>query len=220
MEPSINTGLPITLDLTRQQMRDIGWYRDRNGDLIPDTITNVLPASNPVIRNSQTTVSWTNTGGFSDNVTIELSLDGGATYPTTIASNVANTGSYTFTAPDITTAQARVRVREYNFMAPIGVSSNFNIQFAPTAASVTVSGRVLNGKGKVIDRAEVLLTDMQGNLRAARTNQFGDFRFEGVIAGESYVLSTTAKGYVFEPRVIGVNEDLTELSITPMSERR
>lgn len=220
MEPSINTGLPITLDLTRQQMRDIGWFRDRNGDLTADTITNVLPVSNPVIRNSQTTVIWTNNGGFSDNVTIELSLDGGATYPTTIASNVANTGSYTFTAPDITTAQARIRVREYNFMAPMGVSSNFNILLAPTAASVTVSGRILNSKGGAISRAEVSLTDMRGNLRKAGTNQFGYFRFEGIVAGEYYLLSATAKGYVFEPRVIGVNENITELSITPVSKRR
>lgn len=220
MEPSINTGLPLTLDLTRQQMRDIGWYRDRNGDGTADTITNINLDSNPVIRNSQTTVTWTNSTGFSENVTIELSLDGGTTYPTVIASNVANTGSYTFTAPDITTSQARIRVREYSFMSPLGASSNFNIQLAPTAASATVSGRVTDNKGQEISRATISLIDMQGNPQTVRTNQFGYFRFEGVTVGESYVLSAMAKGYVFEPRVVGVNQDVAELSITSVSRRR
>ena len=45
MEPNINHGLPINLDLTRQQMRDIGWYRDTTADLVPDTINNVRQAA-------------------------------------------------------------------------------------------------------------------------------------------------------------------------------
>ena len=220
MEPSINTGLPTTLDLTRQQMRDIGWYRDRNGDGSPDTITNINLDSNPAVRNSQATVTWTNSAGFGENVTIELSLDGGATYPTVIASNVANTGSYTFTVPDVTTSQARIRVREYSFMSPIGASSNFNILLAPTAASATVSGRVTDNKGRAISRVTVSLTDMQGSVRTAGTNQSGYFRFEGVTVGESYILTAAAKGYVFEPRAVGVNQDIAELSITPVIRRR
>ena len=127
MEPIITIGLPLTLDLTRQQMRDIGWYRDTTADSVPDTITNVQPGGNFLVVGTQATIRWTNTGGFNRNVTIELSTDGGATYPTTIASNVANTGSFNFTVPSSPTTQARLRVREFNFTNPVGASANFVI---------------------------------------------------------------------------------------------
>lgn len=128
MEPAINPGLPLNLDLTRQQMRDIGWYRDTNGDMVADTITNVLPSGGVAVIGSNATVTWTNTGGFNRNVTIELSTDGGATYPVAIATDVANTGSFNFVVPNLPTSQARVRVREHSFVNPVGLSaSNFSI---------------------------------------------------------------------------------------------
>lgn len=123
MEPSITAGLPIDLDLTRQQMRDIGWFRDTNADLVPDTIANVQVAGNFLSIGSNAVVSWTNAGGFDRNVAIELSTDGGATYPVTIAANAVNIGSYSFVVPNIPTAQARIRIREYNFAAPSGFST-------------------------------------------------------------------------------------------------
>jgi hypothetical protein len=147
MEPIINTGLPLTLDLTRQEMRDIGWYRDTNADLIPDTITNVLPSGTTVAPGSTATISWTNTGGFNRNVSIELSSDGGVTYPTTIASNVANTGSFTFTVPTATTSQGRIRVREYNFVDPVGVSAT-NFTIGSTTVPTTRAAFDYDGDGK------------------------------------------------------------------------
>ena len=134
MEPNITSGLPLTLDLTRQEMRDIGWYRDTTLDLVPDAIINVQPSGGNFIVGSSATVTWTNTGGFNRNVTVEISTDGGATY-TVLASNIANTGSYTFTVPNTITGQAVVRVREYDFIEPLGVSAaNFTIgaQATPT----------------------------------------------------------------------------------------
>lgn len=126
MEPNINDGLPLDLDLTRQVMRDIGWYRDTTADAIPDTITAVNMSGNAVIG-SPVTVRWTNTGGFNRNVTIELSLDGGATFPTALATNTANTGTFTFNVPNSPTTQARVRVREAGFVDPLGSTNNFTI---------------------------------------------------------------------------------------------
>jgi hypothetical protein len=133
MEPSINPGLPINLDLTRQMMRDIGWYSDATADLIPDTITNVQPSGGTLAIGSSINITWTNTGGFDRNVTIDLSTDGGATY-TTLATNIANTGSFNFTVPNNATTQGRIRVREHNFVDPMGVSSaNFAISTTPAA---------------------------------------------------------------------------------------
>lgn len=128
MEPNITIGLPTTLDLTRQQMRDIGWYRDSDANGTPDTITNVQPSGGSVAVGSTVNITWANNGGFNRNVTIELSTDGGTTFPTVIASNIANTGTFAYTVPNITTGAARVRVREFEFADPAGVSSaNFSI---------------------------------------------------------------------------------------------
>ncbi|MBK8465313.1 MAG: hypothetical protein IPL32_05730 [Chloracidobacterium sp.] len=136
MEPAVTFGvfgIPLDLDLTRQQMRDIGWYRDTTSDLTPDTITNVAPSGNTVIVGSNVNITWTNNGGFNRNVTIELSTNGGTTYPTTIASNVANTGSRSWTIPNSPTGTARIRVREHNFVAPLGASTaNFTISTTAT----------------------------------------------------------------------------------------
>ena len=92
MEPNINAGLAIDGDLTRQQLRDIGWYRDTSADHSADTITSVTPNTGVKVIGTSATITWATTGGFNQNVSIELSTDGGATYPTTLASNIPNTG--------------------------------------------------------------------------------------------------------------------------------
>jgi hypothetical protein len=128
MEPFINGGLPLTLDLTRQQMRDIGWYRDTGNDLVPDTISNVLPSGGTLAIGFPQAITWTNTGGFAQNVSIELSLDGGGTWPIVVAADIANTGAYAWVVPDTPTSQGRLRVREHDFLAPLGQSAaNFAI---------------------------------------------------------------------------------------------
>lgn len=143
MEPFISVGLPLTLDLTRQQMRDIGWYRDTNADRVPDTITTVTPNSGSVVVGNTVTINWVNTGGFNRNVTLELSTNGGTSFPIVIATDVANTGSRSWVVPNNLTTQARIRVREHDFLAPLGTSSaNFTItnisnsapSFSPVAA--------------------------------------------------------------------------------------
>jgi len=148
MEPSINVGLPLTLDLTRQQMRDIGWYRDTTSDLVRDQITTVTPNSGSVTGGGNATISWTNTGGFNRNVTLELSTDGGANFGTVIASDVSNTGSFNWSVPNISTTQARIRVREHDFAEPVGVSSaNFSIGGGNTAPVFTPGAAIARQQG-------------------------------------------------------------------------
>lgn len=168
MEPSINSGLPLTLDLTRQQMRDIGWYRDSSNDLVPDTITNVAPSGGSLEIGSQQNITWTNTGSFSNNVTIELSLDGGTTWPNVIASDVANTGSYAWVVPNSPTSQARVRVREHDFLAPLGQSvANFIISSdGNTAPTFTPAGAQSRQQGSPSGAAVAVGTVSDGQSAA------------------------------------------------------
>jgi hypothetical protein len=117
MEPAISIGLPLDLDLTRQLTRDLGWYRDTTADLVPDKMTFLRVVGDAVIGTSRV-LKWNNLGGFNRPVTIELSTDNGVTYPTALATNLANTGSFTFTIPNTPTTQGRIRVREAGFAEP------------------------------------------------------------------------------------------------------
>jgi hypothetical protein len=127
MEPNINLGLSLDLDLTKQEMRDMGWYRDTTADLVPDTITGATIGNGPAVIGTQATVRWTNNGGFNRNVTVELSLDGGSTYPTALATNIANAGNLAFTVPNSPASTARIRIREAGFVDPVGITPNFTI---------------------------------------------------------------------------------------------
>lgn len=84
----------------------------------------------------------------------------------------------------------------------------------PTAASVSVGGRVLSQLGRSVPRARVTMTDSNGETRYALTNTFGYYRFSKVAAGETYVFSASAKRYEFAPRVLTVNEETSELNFT------
>ena len=85
----------------------------------------------------------------------------------------------------------------------------------PTAAQVSISGRVTDGAGRPLARTTVVITDMSGASRVAVTNAFGYYRFDSVLAGETYIFNVVSKGYRFDPRVVNVGSDLADLDFTP-----
>ncbi len=84
--------------------------------------------------------------------------------------------------------------------------------FTVTAANVSVSGRVLTPKGNGVSRASVMMTDEAGNTVTARTNSFGFYRFDNVLAGQTYIMNVYAKNYQFDPQVVPVIESLSEIN--------
>ncbi len=89
--------------------------------------------------------------------------------------------------------------------------------FAPTAASVTISGRVLLLNGSGMPRSIVSYTDSLGNIKIAQTSSFGYFRFENVEVGQTYIFQVSAKGYLFAPQVINVDDSINGLNFSPLS---
>jgi hypothetical protein len=87
---------------------------------------------------------------------------------------------------------------------------------APTAASVSVSGTILTAANRPISGATITITDANGDNRTAVTNPFGNYQFEGIPAGETYVLGVRHKRYQFLNQAITVNEDLSEVNITAL----
>lgn len=91
-------------------------------------------------------------------------------------------------------------------------------ELAPVAANVAVGGRIFDAEGRAVARAEILLIDANGNIRTARSNPFGYYRFEDVETGANYTINITHKQYQFTPQIISVTEDLQELNFTALPE--
>ena len=85
---------------------------------------------------------------------------------------------------------------------------------APTAAFVSISGRVLSPTGAVRNAVVYLQTE-DGNYLMARTTTFGYYRFQGIVAGQTVFITVLSKEYRFNPRVITVFDEITDLDIFP-----
>lgn len=123
-------------------------------------------------------------------------------------------------------------ITKYDFNSMTGVLSNSVVQpagtdgatgslsgldyfgAAPTAAGVSVAGRVRTPNGRGLTNAFVSLTDAGGNRRSARTTAFGYFHFEDVAAGETYIVEVNSKRYRFAPQVLSINQDIADLELT------
>lgn len=80
---------------------------------------------------------------------------------------------------------------------------------APTAAAVSVSGRIISPEGRGISRAQVVVTNSNGESRMVTSNSFGYYRINDLPVGETYVFSVSSKQYTFAPRVVALNEETT-----------
>jgi hypothetical protein len=103
--------------------------------------------------------------------------------------------------------------------APFAVTAGFwNLApFAPSAAAASISGRVLTSGGRGIRSVTISLTGTtSGEIRSARSTNFGYYRFENVPVGETYVLTVRAKRFVFLPetRVVTLLDELTDVDFT------
>ncbi len=93
-----------------------------------------------------------------------------------------------------------------------GYADNLNFRIlGPTAADLTVGGRVSDRYGRAISQAAVSLTDFNGVSRRAITNTFGYFNFAGAEAGHTYVFSVTHRRYSFSPQVINLSDSVSNL---------
>lgn len=88
----------------------------------------------------------------------------------------------------------------------------------PTAAAVSIGGRVTDAGGRGVGNAVVTLVDMAGLTRTARTNPFGYYSFDAVQAGQTYIVSVQAKRHRFAPQVVNAGDDLTEVNFVSAGE--
>lgn len=94
------------------------------------------------------------------------------------------------------------------------VSGGFwQVNLAPTAAQVSIGGRVLTANGSGIQNARVTMTNQNGETQNALTGTFGYFRFEEVAVGETYILTVVSKRFQFSnsTQVLFVVEEINDL---------
>jgi photosystem II stability/assembly factor-like uncharacterized protein len=85
---------------------------------------------------------------------------------------------------------------------------------APTAALVSVSGRVTTAEGEGISKAKVFMTNTEGKEWFVRTDSSGHYRIDGIPSGETYVFNVSHKRYSFLPQVVLVVGDMNDLNFT------
>jgi hypothetical protein len=96
---------------------------------------------------------------------------------------------------------------------PFSVTSGFwnFTSLAPTAANVSVSGRVTNTDGLGLPQASLRLQTQDGEIFYTRTSSFGFYRFEGIAIGQSIFVTVSHRQYVFEPRSLMVGDEIVQL---------
>jgi hypothetical protein len=102
----------------------------------------------------------------------------------------------------------------FDFATPDGGSvTSTSIQLVvPTAANVSISGRVVNASGQGISRATLVLSGSSGVPVTVTTNPFGYYTFDDLQVGETYILTVTSKTNSFAnpTRVINVEDNISD----------
>lgn len=82
-----------------------------------------------------------------------------------------------------------------------------------TAAHVGIGGRLLTAYGQPVSITRVTLSDMNGASRSALSSSLGYYRFDDVEVGQTYMLSVKTRRFRFQPVVVSVFDELTELNL-------
>jgi hypothetical protein len=89
-------------------------------------------------------------------------------------------------------------------------------RFVPTAARVSIGGKVTTLRGSGIRNVSVTLTDPDGNVRTTVTGSFGAYNFTDVEVGRTYIVRVRAKKYFFSDptQILTLNDALTDVNFT------
>lgn len=88
----------------------------------------------------------------------------------------------------------------------------------PTAAPVSVSGRVFSPSGLPLRNARVVLNEADGSYRSAYTSSLGYFQFEGVESGQTVTVEVVSKRFVYNAQVVSLIDNVAELDFWGMED--
>lgn len=111
-------------------------------------------------------------------------------------------GTWTLNASDLSSIDTGT-VRAFSLV--------FSCVAPPTASGVTVSGRVTALGGRGVTNAVVSITDANGVTRNTVTQRLGQYVFDDVEPGQTYLVSVRSRRFTFSPRVVNVNDNIADL---------
>jgi hypothetical protein len=91
-------------------------------------------------------------------------------------------------------------------------------ELSPTAAGVSISGRVFVSNGVGLTSATVHLTGQSGETLVVRTSSFGYYHFDDVEVGQTVIISVSSRRYVYAPRTLSLQENVTDVDFLPVEE--
>ena len=92
---------------------------------------------------------------------------------------------------------------------------------APTAATTSISGKVVDLNNNGIGRVRILVLDtFTGITRSATTSPFGFYQIDELEVGRFYIVTARSKRFTFTPESFFFNlfEELTEMNFTVLGE--
>ena len=97
----------------------------------------------------------------------------------------------------------------------------FEAPLGTTAATVSVSGRVVTAQGRGIRNVVITMMDSSGNTRTAISTAFGYYRFEEVEAGQVYIFTARGKRFSFEQntQVHTILEEINNINFVGSEQR-
>ncbi|MBX3293489.1 MAG: carboxypeptidase regulatory-like domain-containing protein [Acidobacteria bacterium] len=102
---------------------------------------------------------------------------------------------------------------------PFDIHGGFWFQnLAPTAAAVSITGRVTTAEGRGIRGVRLMLSAPDGSRMSTMTSTFGYYAFSGVPVGHSYVLEISSQRFTFAnpTRVFSLQDQLTDMDFTAL----
>lgn len=150
----------------------------------------------------------------------EPTSDGeGQTYlGTTNVTTTANVAVIDYTSPTLVPVGQFITATATDAVtgdtSEFSMSRQVTVPLIPTAASVTITGRVLTANGRGIRNVRLTLLNADGTTRSVVSSAFGYYRFDDVQVGETYIISASSKRYEFKEntRVLSVNEAVEGLN--------
>jgi subtilisin-like proprotein convertase family protein len=168
------------------------------------------------------TITWnvnnTNnlTGG--SNVNILLSTDGGLNYPTTLASNIPNNGSYTFSVPNISAPYCRILIEPTNNFFYAINSTNFAINYEVSTTcvrynsndnlgvAITDNGKSFTESHSINIEASSTITDVNIGVNISHTYN-GDLAIAVLSPNNTQVLLKSHKDCGGETNMMNIYDD-------------
>jgi hypothetical protein len=198
--------------------------------------TCAAPKPTPVLQDSTTGRkydAYTYTASADGCVTVKIvPSDASAFYsaayngtynPTNIRENyiadygVTTPGTLTYSFNVTAGQQFVVVVHEVNVGGAAGDSYDLSVSGPIVNActiNASISGRATAENGAPINNALVVVIDNEGILHSARTNSFGFYRIEYIPIGENLTVVAGSKQYSFDPVVMDIHGDLTDVNLT------